>query len=636
VAPPANEATPGRRLRVGYVSPDFRTHAARFFIEPVLQGHDRGAVEVYAYAEVSSPDEVTRRLQGQVDVWRQTAGLSDEALFERIRDDGIDVLVDLAGHTAGNRLLVFARRAAPVQVSWLGYGYTTGLEEMDYFLADEHFVPPDQAHLFSESIYRLGRVPFCYRPPAQAPEVGPLPARRRGQISFGCLSRPVRLNDGVIALWARLLKAVPDSRLVLNNRPFGDQETRELFIERFAAHGIGAERLELGYDSPPWGVYNEIDIALDPFPHNGGTTTFEALWMGLPVVSLAARASVGRFGATLLNGVGLGDWVAEDGEGYLARAVAAARDLEGLERLRGELRGRLRASPLLDEAGFVAALEGAYRQMWQSWCHRTVPAVADPAGTLQSRRLVAQALKQAVGHHYGGRLAEAEVLYREILRLEPDNGDALHLLGLILWQRYRHHDLSARLIERAIAVKPQVAEYHCNLATVLQDLGDGARAQTAFQRALELNPDYPVALNNLGNLLCDQGRFAAAEVSLRRAIALSPDYADAYSNLGRVLKDCLRQQEARDCYRRALEIAEGHVAAHTNLLFCLNYAPDLSGEAIYEEYQRWNERHAQGLSQGVAPPANEVTPGRRLRVGYVSPDFRTHAARFFIEPVLQG
>ncbi len=364
----ANPRDAGRRLKVGYVSPDFRAHACLMFFEPLLAGHDANAVETFAYAEVTRPDHETERLKGRFDHWRDTFAMSDEALAEAIRADGIDVLVDIAGHTSGNRLLAFARKPAPVQVSWLGYAYTTGLSAMDYFLADADFVPAGAEGLFSEEVWRLPRSVFVFRPPAGMPRVGPPPAAANGSITFGYFSRPVRVNHRVVATWADILHEVPASRLLLNNKPFTDPAMRETVLSRFAVHGIGGDRLTMISESPPWAAYNAIDIALDPFPHNAGSTTFEALWMGVPVVTLAARPSVGRLGATILNKLDLGGWVAHSERGYVERAASAARDLEGLAALRAGLRERMRTSPLMDEAGFAGDVEGAFREMWRRWC----------------------------------------------------------------------------------------------------------------------------------------------------------------------------------------------------------------------------------------------------------------------------
>ena len=305
-----NDRNPARRLRIGYVSADFCRHVVRHFLEPLLAHHDKGAVEVFAYAEVRREDDVTARFRTYADHWLSTLGLSDEALAERIRADGIDVLVDLAGHTAGNRLLVFARKPAPVSVSWLGYGYTTGLSAIDYLLTDEASCPPGSEHLFAETPWRLATPGYAYRAPEGMGEVSPLPALQRGQVTFGTLTRGVRINHRTIRVWAEILKRLPTARLVIDSGHFKEGTAQAALAARFAAHGIGAERLAIGCHSPPWDVLRGMDIGLDCFPHNSGTTLFESLYMGVPFVTLAGRPSVGRLGSSILHGVGHPEWIA--------------------------------------------------------------------------------------------------------------------------------------------------------------------------------------------------------------------------------------------------------------------------------------------------------------------------------------
>jgi len=418
----ALDRTPGRRLRVGYVSPDFRQHAVALFAEPLLAAHDREQVELFCYAELAVEDAVTQRFRALADEWRPTLGLSDEAMAAMIRQDRIDVLVDLAGHTAGNRLLVFARRPAPVQVEYmLGHGYSSGLSAMDAFLADTVLAPEGAQALFSEQIVRLPRIPLAYRAPEgmavgeetpPPPLAGggwgegsgdqtrssgvrherplpPTPSRKgRGSSSspassftFGYFGRPERLNAQVIAAWSQILHALPGATLVLNSRNFQEAAFRTLFAQRFAAQGIAPDRVSMIYTTPQprtWEAYGEIDIALDPFPHNAGTTTIEALFQGVPVLTLAGRPSVGRFGAMILHALGLEDWIATDPEAYVARAIAAASDRAALTELHDTLRARLLASPLNDPAGLARAIEAAYRSLWDAWAASpAVPMAAD-------------------------------------------------------------------------------------------------------------------------------------------------------------------------------------------------------------------------------------------------------------------
>ena len=365
--PHTRSRDPQRRLRIGYVSPDFSIHSTRFFLEPLLAQHNHDRFEIVAYAEVRKDDAMTKRYRGYIDHWVRTNELSDDELSERIRADGIDILVDLAGHTGKNRLGVFARKPAPVSVSWLGYGYTTGLTAIDYFLTDAATVPPDSEHLFSETPWRIDTPAFAYRPADGMGEVGPLPALQRGYITFGTLTRAVRINHRTIRVWSEILKRVNNSRLVINSTNFRDPTAQEALAGRFALEGIGAERLLIGFNSPPWDLLRSIDITLDCFPHNSGTTLFESLYMGIPFITLAGRPSVGRLGSSILQGAGHPEWIAHSEEEYADKAVALAGDPAALASIRDGLRDDVRHSSIMDEKAFARNVEHAYLQMFEQW-----------------------------------------------------------------------------------------------------------------------------------------------------------------------------------------------------------------------------------------------------------------------------
>lgn len=362
-----------RRLRIGYLSPDYRQHPAAHFIYPLLAQHDRSKVEVYCYADVHRPDDMTQRFRGVADRWLAVQDFDDAALIHQIRADQVDILVDLAGHTEGNRLRALAQRVAPIQATWLGFGYTTGLSSMDYFMADEAYCPAGVEAFFSERILRLPRCMFTYEPQLNAPDIAELPMTRNGYVTFGSLSRAIRLNHRVLDTWSAVLRAVPNSKLLLNTKAFLDPDTRRRFEGLFAERDITKERLELTFTTGMEATmrsYSEMDIALDPFPHNAGTTTFEALWMGVPVLSLRDRPPLGRFGATILGAVGLSEWLVDTPDEYVQRAVAWAARSDDLAVLRSTLRDRLQQSPVCDAAGFARAVEAAYRQCWQHWCEQ--------------------------------------------------------------------------------------------------------------------------------------------------------------------------------------------------------------------------------------------------------------------------
>jgi predicted O-linked N-acetylglucosamine transferase (SPINDLY family) len=362
------DASSPRRLRVGYVSPAFKRHSCQHFLEPLLAHHDKNLVEVFAYAELAQEDEVTARYRGYADHWVATMGLSDDALARRVCDDGIDVLVDLAGHTRGHRLAVFARKPAPVSLHWLDFGYTTGLSAIDHYLTDWATVPAGADRLFSERPWRLEGPALVYRPAAGMGDVGPLPALVLGHITFGSLTRAIRINHRTVRVWAQLLHQVPGARLRLDGADFRDAELCQQLVAQFSAHGIAPQRLQLGYHSPPWETLRQIDIMLDCFPHNSGTTLLEGLYMGLPFVTLAGRPSVGRLGAGILQALGRPQWVAADEAQYVQIGAALATDIPALQALRAGLRQQLAQGPLMDEPGFARRVEAAYQAMWRQAC----------------------------------------------------------------------------------------------------------------------------------------------------------------------------------------------------------------------------------------------------------------------------
>jgi len=369
----ANDRDPERRLRIGYVSPDFRRHPVSAIFTPILAAHDPAQTQVTCYYNYAGEDVVTLRIKSLAERWRAVATIDDAALCAQIRADRIDILVDLAGHTAYSRLLAFARKPAPVQVSWLGYFNTTGLATMDYFLSDPWSSPPGQENLYVERLLRLPHTRFCYEPPGYMPEVSPLPLETAGHITFGSLNNLAKLNEPVLALWSQVLQAVPGSKLLLQSAALDDSAHVRRFRERCGRLGIAPERLDLRGFSPiaqSPAAYAEIDIALDPFPFCGGMTSFEALWLGVPIITLAGTTIAGRQSASMLANLGLTDLIATDARQYVDKARELALDPPRLAALRAGLRPRFAASPLMDYAGFARSLETAYRQMWRDWACR--------------------------------------------------------------------------------------------------------------------------------------------------------------------------------------------------------------------------------------------------------------------------
>lgn len=365
--PHENAREPDRRLRIGYVSGDFREHAVARFLLPLLQHHDRRQIEVFAYSDVTRPDAVTDEVRQHVDRWRDVATLSDDRLADLVREDAIDVLVDLAAHSAHNRLLTFARKPAPVAITYLAYCSTTGVGAIDYRVTDRFLDPPEQPSHYTETSIHLPHCYWCYAAPVVESAFAAT-ERCAGPPTFGCLNNFAKVSDVTLGLWTRLLRRVPGARLLVYARAEGHRNRvrralRAAGIDESRAAFVGHQSLADYLET-----YRLIDVALDPHPYGGGTTTCDALWMGVPVVSLAGRTAVSRAGTTLLSNVGLERLVARSEEAYVELAAALIQDSSELARLRQTLRRRLEDSPVMDTARFTADLEAAFRTVWRAWC----------------------------------------------------------------------------------------------------------------------------------------------------------------------------------------------------------------------------------------------------------------------------
>jgi len=352
------------RLKIGLVSADFHSHAAARFLEPLLRHLDRSLFEVFAYATRDYADATTSRLMPLADFWRRIRALDDHQAAALIREDRIDILIDASQHLSGQRIRVFTHRPALVQITWLGEGHTTGLDIFDWFVGSESWTPAITDMSFTEKIWRLPGVPFSFEAP-EAPDVGPLPSGKSGLVSFGYLGRLTRINDLVVQTYARILQAIPGSTLTFDNFPLQDAGVCQGLREKFSAYGIDGNRILTGFKSPPWDSYATLDIALDPFPHNQGTTTFEALWMGVPVITLNGPPPVGRYGAMILERVSGGGWIANDPDEYVQLAVKAAQDTDGLRERRRNLRENLRQSQFMDGPRFGREFGQALVQMYK-------------------------------------------------------------------------------------------------------------------------------------------------------------------------------------------------------------------------------------------------------------------------------
>lgn len=385
-----NAPEPSRSLRIGLVSGDLINHPVGYFLEgvlSVLHSNTARQLEIFVYPTTFQEDALTARIRRHCNGWHIVAGLSDANFVEKIRQDRIDILIDLSGHTTHNRLSAFAWKPAPIQVTWLGYFATTGVDAIDYLIADPWTLPESEEDNFVEKIWRLPDTRLCFTPPASDIAVGELPALRNGYVTFGCFNHLSKINNDVVVRWASILKAVPESRLFLKARQLEDIAVRQNTLQRFADHGIPSARLILEGPSlreTYLSSYQKVDIALDPFPYTGGTTTAEALWMGIPVLTMTGRSLLERQGLGLLANAGLPDWIAEDSDDYVARAIEYASNTQRLATIRKELRQKVLESPIFDAKRFADNFETALREMWTNWCRSRLDQSASEASPFNS------------------------------------------------------------------------------------------------------------------------------------------------------------------------------------------------------------------------------------------------------------
>jgi len=364
-----------RRLRIGYVSADFRAHSAALCFRPILLNHDKTQFEITCYYSSKQEDGYTKEFKGAADRWCDASQLSRPEFAERVVSDQIDILVDLSGHSAGNRLAVFACKPAPIQVTAWGHGTGTGLPTMDYMFSDPVTCPHNVRHLFAEKIVDLPCA-ITIEPIPALVQLSDPPVLSNGYVTFGAFNRVTKMTDEVVALWARILHAVPQSRIMLKHHAFVSPVTQSEMLEKFTSHGIAADRViirGLTARAEHLATFKDVDISLDPFPHNGGISTFESLQLGVPAVAMLGKAPASRVAGAILSAVGLPDWIAQDADGYLECAVKFAAMPDLLKTLRHQIPATLSSSPIGNNVLYTRAVEAAYRKMWVDYC-RSAPA----------------------------------------------------------------------------------------------------------------------------------------------------------------------------------------------------------------------------------------------------------------------
>ncbi|GFE61291.1 tetratricopeptide repeat protein [Geobacter sp. AOG2] len=595
---------PDRRLRIGLVSPDFRRHPVGYFVQAFLMLHDREEYEIICYSDVEAEDDLTGLLKDSADSWRRIFGVTDLRLSEMIQRDGIDILIDLTGHTDKNRLCMFMMKPTPIQVTWAGYVGTTGLSAIDYLVSDRFQSPEDAEQYSVEQIVRMPDDYICYCPPDYSPDVAPLPALSNGYVTFGCFNNLSKVSEDAVVLWCEVLKRVPGARLFIKNPSFSDQGTIQRYLDLFASHGISEDRIIAEGKSPHPEMlarYSLVDIQLDTRPYSGGLTTLESLWMGVPVVTLPGELFSSRHSLTHLMNAGLNECVASTRKEYISIACTLANNLEYLAELRRTLRQRMMESPVCDGLGFTENLQQAFRGMWVKWCESQIRSDRTENPTVNSTNM-----DQLQGDH---------IDFNDWGNLHSDSGS---------------FDKAIECYEKALEIKPNYVEASYNLGLVYYKLGALNEARRLFKKAILLDPDFVDAHLNLSTVFIHLGRNNEALLSCSKALLLRPDLPEAYNNIGTASLNLSRPEAALEAFRKAVEIRPDYVQAHSNVLYAMHFLSHVKARDLFIESQKWDESHAVPLYKGEA---RQRTYGNKspLRIGFVSPDLYRHPVGYFVQ-----
>ena len=671
-----NSKDPNRCLQVGFVTGDLYDHALANFLEPFLKSlSEKSNLALQVYYTNSIEDAVTRRIRSYVPQWHAVANLTDAELTNKIRAEGIDILIDLSGHTVLNRLLTFARKPAPVQCSWLGYLGTTGLQAMDYYVCDPFWIP--QGELDWQFTEKPAYLPAAvvFQPNPLSPPVNLLPALKNGHITFGSFNRHNKINNSVIVLWSMLLRRVSNAQLVLGAIP---PEYQKGLIQSFEHEGIDQDRLtffDRATQTDYLALHHQVDFCLDTFPHGGGATSAHAAWMGVPTLCLAGESPASRFGATEMHHLDLDEFIATSIEDFINKGRYWAEHISELAAIRHGMRVRFNDSALGQPEIFASNFDVLLRTMWQRWCNDLPPAplAIDAAikispTSVSSVQTNAQDLEMLESLYHQQRYEEAEPLARRLTNQFPELGFARKILGSVLHELGRldesldiqkatvklrlddyeaHFNLACELHQQgyldeavksyisALGLHPKNAIAYSNLGNIFKTMGLMSEAEIYCKQAIDIQPDMEKAHNNLGNAFHAQGKYAQAQASYRQALTLKPDWAEAYNNLAITLKDQGYWNEAKDAYHSALTLKPAWAAAHSNLLYCLSHDVHTSPQELHAEHLAFGKYFEIPLREKWQVHTNTKDPMRSLRIGFVSGDFYDHALANFLEPVFE-
>lgn len=642
-------------LKIGYISPDLKEHAAAFFLEAFIKNHNPQAFIVYVYADVSREDHYTENFKAMVAHWYNCSGLSDVQLAQLVYSHHIDILIDPGmGHTAKNRLLTYALKPAPLQITT--YPTTTGLTRIDYRITDRFLDPEDEREASTEKLAYLPHSVSCYSPPEEAPEVNDLPALKQEVFTFGCFNNLSKLNSEVIALWAKILQEVPDSILVLKNASFRSPTVKNDILKQFESFDISSQRLHfLSYSDnlvQHLKTYNTIDLALDPFPYNGFTTTCEALWMGVPVLTLASFNHFGRASLGYLTLIGLSEFIASDKKQYCLIAQTITNKREHLNNIRQTLRKNMLHSPLCNQKLFIQSLESSLKTLWnhqQIVSDDTNEALMIKGQKALEREGYSNALniflninqtgpynpkiyeKLAFIHFQLNQPAQAYQYYQKLIQLEPDNSGHLMNLAQIL-RLFCQYDLAIQTYQKALQLEPANFQILVEIGDTYQLLQAWEEAETAYKKALQVKPDTSKVLYKLGLLYQTHQNYQLAMNCFTRSLALNDAQAESHYGMGFCLIQIGLNQKSFESFYRSLNIVQEHAQSRlwSHILFALTYDPNCKPEELSKYSQSWG--HV--VTKEVVPFTTYTNPlqaERRLKIAYISPDFRDHSAAFFLE-----
>ncbi|MBF0224939.1 MAG: tetratricopeptide repeat protein [Desulfobacterales bacterium] len=575
-------------IKIGYISPDFKQHSVSFFFLPILLGHNKNEFEIYCYSDTKKNDHVTEKIKSLCHHFKIILGMSDDSVSNIIYQDKIDILVDIAGHTANNRLLVFARKPSPIQVTWLGYPDTTGLTSIDYRLTDNICDPvgdSDQFH--SERLIRLEDGFLCYMPIDDAPDVSMPPFMNNNFITFGSFNNLPKITQTTISVWSSILNRLPNSILILKSRQFEDELIKNRYLNFFSNYGIDPKRIFLMPRSKNikehLAYYNKIDIGLDTFPYNGTTTTFEALWMGVPVITLKGNRHAARVGASILSRINLCELISKTQEEYIDKAVNLATNKKKLVDLKKSIRSIIRNSPLYKQESFAKKIENTYKFF------------------------------MVERHNFN-----SESLFKLSESIYKSGNNVFAIL----------------LLNKAIKKNPNIPEYYFCLGNIFKKQSNFEAAILAYKKAIQTKSDFKEAYNNMGNAFYSTNRLSDAMSCYKQALSIDSNFEDAWNNLGITYVEIGEIDKAYECFNNALSIKPDYAKAHFNLVFSMNYDASITQKQIYEKSVSWWKIY-EPLFPKFSHHEKDLKKNK-LRIGYISPDFRDHSVSHFFLPLIKA